>query len=320
MQLAPGIHRIEAPLGDRYVALYLVEGDNGSLLVDTGLHDSIGSTLLPYLHSIDHDASRIRYVVNTHADFDHVGGNSAIHAANPDIAILCGERDRPMINDLELMIDDRYGEFRTEHGFDETDDTKTFIRDVAHPAPVAVGLTGGEHIDLGGRVVEIMHTPGHSPGHLSVYDPQSRSAMIGDAVLWNSVLTASGEAAFPPTYRDPNAYRATIAALSARKIDTLLTSHYAVRRGAAVGEFLDVSAGYADTVEQVVLDTVTDATEPVSLMDVIHISAGRFGPWKGAAADYLVYPVLGHLEVLEQLGRVVRAAPNSAGHVTWQTV
>jgi glyoxylase-like metal-dependent hydrolase (beta-lactamase superfamily II) len=75
---ANGIHRIEAPLGERYVALYVIRGDDCSLLVDTGVDDSIRAHLVPALSALGVDPGHIRYVVNTHSDFDHVGGNAAV--------------------------------------------------------------------------------------------------------------------------------------------------------------------------------------------------------------------------------------------------
>ena len=40
MELAPGIHRIEAPLGERFVAVYLLVENGDALLIDTGMDDT----------------------------------------------------------------------------------------------------------------------------------------------------------------------------------------------------------------------------------------------------------------------------------------
>src|SRR5260370_29751320 len=49
MEVAPGIHRIEAPLGDRINCLYVLAGEDDSMLVDTGLDNTPHDSLLPYL-------------------------------------------------------------------------------------------------------------------------------------------------------------------------------------------------------------------------------------------------------------------------------
>ncbi|MBU6245521.1 MAG: MBL fold metallo-hydrolase [Actinomycetales bacterium] len=297
MEILPGIHRIEAPLGNRYIAMYLIEGDQGSALVDTGLNESVMETLLPYLSNIDHPLDRIRYVVNTHADFDHVGGNSAIRDACPDAVLLCGVDDRSQIEDIELMIDERYGEFRP-HGFDEAPETKDFIRQVAHTVPMDGVRGSGDVIDLGSRQLEVLELPGHSRGHVGVYLPNERAAFIGDAVLWDSVLTATGEPAFPPTYRDVAPYRATIRQAQELSPDHLLTAHYEVKSREAIQDFLQGSSLYTDTVETVVLDILDGSSSSLTLLEIIERGHARLGPWGLDAAQYLVYPVLGHLEDL----------------------
>ena len=253
MEVLPGIHRIEAPLGDRYVALYLIVGDDATLLVDTGLDESIRSSLIPYMASIGHQPKRVHYVVNTHADFDHMGGN-----------------------------------------------------------PVDGCLRAGDVIDLGGRSLEVLEVPGHSPGHIGLYEPEQRVALIGDAVLWSTVLTAAGDPAFPPTYRDLPAYRNTIRQTLDLAPEFLLTAHYRVMSGGGVQEFLRSSQIYTDLVETVITDVLDAAREPVTLLEIIERGRDRLGPWPAEAAQYLVYPVLGHLENLAARGLVVGSS-NSAG-------
>jgi glyoxylase-like metal-dependent hydrolase (beta-lactamase superfamily II) len=311
VQVAAGIHRVQAPLGERYVALYLIIGDEAALLVDSGVADSVPGALLPYLRGIGLDPSRVRYAVGTHGDFDHIGGNAALRAACPQVTLMCGEDDRSLVNDVERMITDRYGEFAADHGFDETDESRAYIRSVTHTARVDVGLRGGERFDLGGRVVEILHTPGHSFGHLSVYDPATGAVMAGDAVLGSGVLTAAGGPAFPPTYRNVDPYRATIARLASLHPTQLLTAHYPVYAGAAAADFLAESLAYTDRVEAALLRALEQAGAPVSLLDLIARTRTDLGVWHPGPALLLVYPVLGHLEALEQRGTVTRGHDGS---------
>lgn len=74
MQIAPGIHSIEAPLGDRFVRTFALVGDQAVLLIDSGLDDTPANYILPYLQSIGVTPSQINYVLISHADLDHSGG------------------------------------------------------------------------------------------------------------------------------------------------------------------------------------------------------------------------------------------------------
>ena len=316
MEISQGIHRIEAPLGDRFNALYLLVGRDASLLIDTGLAPDIEGTLLPYLDSIDHAPERIRYAINTHSDYDHMGGNAALRAAVPSVTLMCGELDRPMIEDLERMIALRYGEFAAEHGLDDTEETKAWIRENAGASPVDIGLTGGERLHLGGGWhVEVLHTPGHSLGSISVWDPRSQSLAIGDAVLWNAVLLADGAPAFPPTYRYLESYQATIERLQGMAIDGLLTSHYPMYEGQAVSGFLDGSRAYIDRVDEALLRALGDGVS-LTLADLTVRLGPDLGEWPEPASQYLCYPLLGHLERLERRDLVSRARADGR-EVAW---
>ena len=48
MELSPGLHRIECPIGPRYIAVYAIVGNKYTLLVDTGFDDSIRTTVVNY--------------------------------------------------------------------------------------------------------------------------------------------------------------------------------------------------------------------------------------------------------------------------------
>jgi glyoxylase-like metal-dependent hydrolase (beta-lactamase superfamily II) len=317
MELSPGLHRIECPIGPRYVAIYAIVGSKYTLLVDTGFDDSIRTTVVNYFKEKKLSLDAVKYVINTHSDYDHTGGNKAVRELMPNALICAGERDRAMIENLNSMFSDRYNEFEKEHGFPESKDAKDFMMTVAFETNVDIGFAGNERIDLGGRYVEILHTPGHSWGHVSILDEKSGAIIIGDAVLGNSVLLADGQAAFPPTYRFVEAYRSTIRLLKGYKPTEILTSHYPRYVGQAGIDFLDLSLNYTDLIEQICLDTLKSAGKALTMMELIELSHDRMGVWVDPAYKYLAYPVLGHLEVLESYQKIKRSK-NSAGLAQFQ--
>lgn len=317
MELSPGLHRIECPIGPRYVAIYAIVGSKHTLLVDTGFDDSIRTTVVNYFKEKKLSLDAVRYVINTHSDYDHTGGNKAVRELMPNALICAGERDRPMIENLNSMFFDRYNEFEKDHGFAESKDAKDFMMTVAFETNIDIGFAGNERIDLGGRYVEILHTPGHSWGHVSILDEKSRAIIIGDAVLGNSVLLADGQPAFPPTYRFVEAYRSTIRLLKGYQASEILTSHYPRYVGQAGTDFLDLSLNYTDLIEQICLDTLKSAGKALTMMELIEIAHDRMGVWVDPAYKYLAYPVLGHLEVLESYQKIKRSK-NSAGLAQFQ--
>lgn len=305
MEIAPGIHRIEAPLGERFVAVYLLVEKDDALLIDTGMDDTPQRYIAPYLDQIGVAPNRIRYVLTSHADFDHTAGNRSLQEMAPGALFLCHALDQAMVEDIELMITDRYGEFAADHGIDETEESKQFIRNSSRHVPVNVTVSGGETIRLGSQwQVEVLHAPGHSRGHLSVYDARSQTLIICDATLGNAVLFKNGNPAFPPTYRYVDTYVATMNRFRGMAVKTLLTSHYPIYTGAGVAEFLAESRAYVDRVDQALLTAIAGAATPPTMRELCTTLGPQLGEWPDAASIYLVNPFQGHLERLVQYGVV----------------
>ncbi|MDY0908236.1 MBL fold metallo-hydrolase [Microbacterium sp. CFBP9034] len=317
MELRPGLHRIVAPLGERFIAMYLLEGPEGALLFDTGIAESVPGTLIPYLEGIGFDLSRLRWVVSSHCDFDHTGGNAALAAVAPGAQFLAGSADVAMTEDVEELIRGRYGEFADDDGFDDPPATTAFVRASTGLVRVDRALAGGEDFDLGDRVVQVLAAPGHSPGHLALWDAGNSSLLISDAVLGETVPTAAGDPAFPPTYRDTAAYVETIARLRALRAELLLTAHYPIYEGAAVDAFLDESLAYTELIDAVIEDALRDAGA-LTTRELIERTAGRLGAWSSDAAAYLIFPLTGNLERLVAGGAV--AVGRRDGLRTWRWV
>jgi glyoxylase-like metal-dependent hydrolase (beta-lactamase superfamily II) len=218
-----------------------------------------------------------------------------------------------MTEDVELLLAGRYGEFAGPHGFDETEESKAAVRAGTAATSIDVGLSGGETFDLGGGWrVQVLATPGHSRGSVSVYDPRSGTAVIGDAVLGEAVPLADGTPAFPPTYRYLDSYLASIDLLRQLAPRTLLAGHYPVYRDGQVAEFLLGSRGYAERVDRAVRDHLAAAGGPVRMAGLIAALNGTLGRWPAAAAPALHYPLSGHLERLVE-HRLVAATPAADG-------
>lgn len=320
MEIARGIHRIQASLGERFVCLYLLVGSEKTLLIDTGLADMPQQVLLPYLDHIGLEALQITYVLNSHIDFDHTGGNQALRQLAPNATLMCHELDRPMIDDVERMIAGRYSVYRADHGIDESDESKAFIRANSGHVPVDLGLRGGETLHLGdGWHVEILHTPGHSRGHISVYDARSRVMLIMDAVLWNAVLTADGTPAFPPTYRYVDTYLSSIQRIAGYDLDIMATSHYPLCEGKEqIAEFLGESYAFVERTETELRNVIQRAAAPLTMIEIIAELSPKLGRWPTEAGQFLVWGLTGHLERLQLYGLIETSRRDGLMAVTWK--
>jgi glyoxylase-like metal-dependent hydrolase (beta-lactamase superfamily II) len=303
MEVVEGIHRIEAPLGDRRFCAFLIAGDHGTVLVDTGVATTPQETLLPYL-----DAAGLApdSVVISHADFDHHGGNGPLAAAFPQARFACHPADRAQIEDPELLISERYNEFDARYGVASDPAFDSLVREASTSVPIDVELRGGERLRIGAdRWLDVLHVPGHSRGHLALFDASTQTAIVADAVLREAAPTVAGSAAIPPTYRYVDAYRATIAHLRGLRAQRLLTSHFLLVEGAAeVDCFLDETSRYVDRVERALLDELAQAPAGLTLPQLIERLGTQLGDWPAEASGLLSHPLAGHLEQLWGLGTV----------------
>ena len=305
MEIAPNIHRLEVPLGDRFVCVFLLVGSKGVLILDTGMDDTPAEYIVPYLEELGILPERILYIINSHADIDHTGGNQSLRELAPDAIFMCHELDRPMVEDLDLMITARYSQFAADHDIDDSEDAKTWMRDNARHCHIDIGLTGGETIHLGNDWrIEVLFTPGHTRGHITLYDRRSSIALIADAALWNCIPTKDGQPAFPPTYRFVDTYISSIHMLQSLPIDTLLTSHYPMYQGADVAKFLGESRSYVDRVDHTLTEFLRSSKESYSMREIIAALNSKLGDWPEGAEILLDFPLAGHLEQLVQYRKV----------------
>jgi glyoxylase-like metal-dependent hydrolase (beta-lactamase superfamily II) len=275
MEVVTGIHRIEGDLGERYVCQYLLVGKERTLLVDTGLRDMPAEVIAPYLATLDRSLEDVDDVLISHADVDHCGGNRALRAAAPRARLLCGEADRAWIESNEAMMADNYRWYES-YGFGPSAEDIDFLeRELGGDAPIDLGLRGGETLRLGpSQRVEVLALPGHTPGHLGLWDPQTQTAIVIDAVLGEGIYDRAGNRLIAPRYYSATDYEATIRRLRALDPGMLLTAHYPVMERDAARDFLDRSLAFVHAMRDAV--RAAESTDLWPLTQEVDAAVGPF--------------------------------------------
>jgi len=123
-------------------------GSDEVTVIDTGAGDVLNA-LPPKLKTLDLDPKNVKQIVLTHAHFDHVGGVEALaRIASPKL--LLHEEE---CSDLD------------SHGLEVSK------------------LQDGDFVLAGNRKLEVMHTPGHTPGAMCLYDRKDKILFSGDTVF-----------------------------------------------------------------------------------------------------------------------------------------
>ncbi|HSL00286.1 MAG TPA: MBL fold metallo-hydrolase [Rubrobacteraceae bacterium] len=291
MEILPGIHRIESNLGPRFMCQYLLVGEERTVLVDSGLAETPEEVIVPYLDGIGLGIESVDEVVISHADVDHCGGNSALKEMNPSLRFSCGEPDRPYVESTQVMLAEIY-RWSEPYGFGPDEESVSWILEsLGGDCPIDEGLRGGETLRLGPDWrIEIMHLPGHTPGHLGIWDPKHGAAIIIDAALESGIYDREGNRLIPPRYFDAAGYRSTIRNLRTLRPEHLLTAHYPLLQGQDALDFLDRSLDFTEQVHRVVSEAISAGI--TDLWELTKRADERLGP----------YP-----ESREELGAGVRA-------------
>src|SRR5437667_2133799 len=196
----------------RFVAFncYLVREDDGFTLIDTNLSGQ-AQAIMQEARKLGLPIARI---LLTHAHVDHVGSLDALHDALPDVPVAISERDARFLSG-DKSLDPSEPQVPLRGGYP-----------VCRTVPTLL-LHEGDRIGS----LEVIGTPGHTPGHLAFLDTRDRARIAGDAYQTQGGVAVSGtfELLFPlPALAT---WHKGLALESARKLLALQPSALAVGHG-----------------------------------------------------------------------------------------
>src|SRR5215211_9120980 len=177
MRIADGVYVLPIPRGsqgaDGFLNLTLIlDEQNGATLVDTGLPgqaEAVGAALAEAGIGV----REIRRIILTHQDLDHIGSGAAL-VRRSGARVLAHSADAPHID----------GSLRPLKPSPEMLERRPQMREVLErlePIGVDEYLEDGERLDIAGGI-RVIFTPGHTPGHLSLYLERSKVLIAGDAL------------------------------------------------------------------------------------------------------------------------------------------
>jgi glyoxylase-like metal-dependent hydrolase (beta-lactamase superfamily II) len=301
--VAPGVVRIDSIMGSRRLAQWLVAGDDGALLFDTGIAGTVADRIVPALAEVGVAREAVREVIVSHADVDHYGGDAEARRLLPSARLRAHELDRPLIESWAAIAAERYGWYRG-YGLDYDEATWRWLANAAGGEAALDGtIDDGDEIDLGGIAVRVLHLPGHSLGHLALFEPGSRTAIIADAAMADGFVGVGGERVSPPPYVDLARYRETIERLRSLAPARIGTAHFPPIEGDDVEAFLDRCVEFTREVDRA-LDAELGAS-PQTLPALLAACAERLGGYPEMEVE-LSRSLGAHLEAMVEAGTVER--------------
>ncbi|MFN3594781.1 MAG: MBL fold metallo-hydrolase [Thiobacillaceae bacterium] len=249
-----GIYAIDAGyLRPGLAAVHLIVEDGRVAVVDTGTRHSLPA-LLRALQHLGLGVAAVDYVLLTHVHLDHAGGAGALMGLCPNARLVVHPRGAPhMIDPARLVAGSIavYGEARFRELYGEI---------VPVAAERVVHAPDGFELDLAGRRLVFLDTPGHARHHLCIFDAASGGVFTGDAFgLSYRELDVNGRPfVFPtttPVQFDPEAAHASIDRILSFKPRAAYLTHFGrvedlPRLAADLHELLDAFVRIADAAPQ----------------------------------------------------------------------
>src|ERR1700754_715476 len=193
-------------VGTDGIAVYIIKTSQGLILMDTALPQSTG-LIEDNIAKLGFKLGDIKYILNSHAHFDHTGGFAEIKKET-GAQLIAGERDKPLL----------------EGGYYPGDEKN---KDLSFP-PVKVDRTvkEGDKVTLGDTTLTAHSTPGHSPGCTSWEMTVKDAGQDRDVLFFCSGTVPLNRLVGNPTHPGiADDYRATFAKAKAMKVDVRLGPH-----------------------------------------------------------------------------------------------
>ncbi|MBN2062653.1 MAG: MBL fold metallo-hydrolase [Deltaproteobacteria bacterium] len=195
MELAPGIFKIKVPIPDNpleHLNCYLIKGKEGWLMIDTGWYTpETFNSLKKSLDKLGIALTDIATIVVTHIHPDHFGLVGRIRQISPATKLITHKFEGELIESRYIKFHElrQSMEFLLRrHGVPSSRISE--LKSSSMPAMEFVSVTfpdstlyGGEIISTGFYDLEVIWTPGHSIGHICLYEPKNRFLFSGDHVL-----------------------------------------------------------------------------------------------------------------------------------------
>jgi glyoxylase-like metal-dependent hydrolase (beta-lactamase superfamily II) len=230
-ELIPDLYRIEIPLPRsplKALNAYLIKGHERSLLIDTGMNrKACLDPMRSCLKQLDVDLKRTDFFI-THLHADHLG---LVQKLATDTSIVYFSRtEATLFNSIVNRVEKRQHAFFKllySHGFPE-DELKKALE--GHPGYRYSSkstidfteLTGGDIIRAGDYALTCIETPGHSPGHMCLYEKNKKLLFSGDHILSDITPNITSWPDFSNTLK---AFLESLDKVYALDVDLLLPGH-----------------------------------------------------------------------------------------------
>ncbi|AOK92706.1 MBL fold metallo-hydrolase [Paenibacillus polymyxa] len=162
MEISQGVEMLQLDFHGNMIHPILLWDQETAVLIDTGFPGQM-EDLRVAMEKVGVSFDKLKVVILTHQDVDHIGCLPEIlQECGHHIKVYAHELDKPYIQGDIPLLKDSHLENPPKGKVDDT-------------------LIDGQELPFCGRI-RVIHTPGHTPGHISLYLMQSKTLIAGDSM------------------------------------------------------------------------------------------------------------------------------------------
>ena len=181
MKLTDNVMMLELDMNGSIIYPTLISGNGHLILVDAGV-PGMADAIVKAIADEGFHIENLTEIILTHQDIDHVGSVLDLLKLAPKAKVLAHVEEAPYIDGRKTPI--KLGTMLANYD-NLPEESKTFCNIMKEAfskhIPVSQTLTDGEVLPYCGGI-EIVHTPGHTPGHICLYLRESKIMVGGDAI------------------------------------------------------------------------------------------------------------------------------------------
>ncbi len=317
-QVLPNLYRIEIPLPRsplKALNSYLVKGEGRYLLIDTGQNqEECKREMLTSLKKLAVDLAHTDFFI-THLHVDHLGLLAALKSETSRVYF--NQKEARIVNadkyEWEKRWQGRYA-FYIANGFPKAELEAAIKNHPFHLYGLKQGvafvvLREGDVLEIGDYSFRCLETPGHSPGHMCLYEPNHKVLVSGDHILFDITPNITY---WPEMKNALSEYLASLDKVSDLEADIVLPGHRKAGHNLRK-RIVELQAHHQARLNEVLsaLEKGRKTAFQIAPDITWNLNCPSWADFPAAQKWFAVGETIAHLEYLEKKGAVKSSCENN---------
>jgi glyoxylase-like metal-dependent hydrolase (beta-lactamase superfamily II) len=317
-QVLPDLYRIEIPLPRsplKALNSYLIKGEGRYLLIDTGQNrEECKREMLTSLKKLGVDLARTDFFI-THLHVDHLGLVAELRSDTSRVYF--SQKEANIVNADKSAWEKRWQgryDFYIANGFPEAELEAAIKNHPFHQYGLKqrvefTGLREGDVLEIGEYSFRCLETPGHSPGHMCLYEPDHKVFVSGDHILFDITPNITY---WPEMENSLNEYLASLDKVYNLEADIVLPGHrkagHSLRK-----RIIELQAHHQARLKEVLAALEKERKTAFQIAPFItwNLNCRSWADFPPAQKWFAVGETIAHLEYLENKGAVKSTRENN---------